>query len=478
MHRKTKIIATLGPATDTPETIRKLIERGMDVARINFSHGTHADHARRVATVRDVASDLDRPIAVMQDIQGPKIRVGEFPGGAIELEDGAKVTLVPGEGIGSVDEIHVAYLDQVEMSVGGLILLSDGIISLEATEVRPDCITATVTLGGVLRDHKGAAFPGARTTIPVVTPKDVEDLEFGEYIGVDAVAASFVTKGADLRSVREVSGDTVLIAKIETAVGYMNLDDILPECTGAMVARGDLGVELSIQSVPRAQLEILRRTNAAGKISITATEMLESMIRTPRPTRAEVTDVYRSVLDGTDAVMLSAETAIGEYPTRAVQLMSDIVMEAEHSPDYGRAKDLSGIDEGAAFASATAEAAVDTADRLGLESIIAFTESGTTARLLSKYRPNADVYAFTPFQSTYQRMAMLGAVSPMMLDRVSSTDEMIAVAEKELVRRGIAHDGDGVVMIAGVPPNQSSSTNLMKLHVIGSGDVLHPDAEK
>lgn len=477
MHRKTKIIATLGPATDDEATIAKLIDRGMDVARINFSHGTHADHARRVNIVRTVAADLSRPIAVMQDIQGPKIRVGEFPGGSVELVEGEQVTLVPGEGIGTADEIHVAYLDDVEMSVGGVILLSDGIIALEATKVTRDQITATVTLGGVLRDHKGAAFPGARTTIPVVTPKDVEDLEFGEYIGVDAVAASFVTKGADLRSVREVSGDTVLIAKIETAVGYMNLDDILPECTGAMVARGDLGVELSIQSVPRAQSEILKRTNAAGKISITATEMLESMIRTPRPTRAEVTDVYRSVIDGTDAVMLSAETAIGEYPTRAVQLMADIVMEAEHSPDYGRAEDLSGIDEGAAFASATAEAAVDTADRLGLESIVAFTESGTTARLLSKYRPNADVYAFTPFQSTYQRMAMLGAVSPMMLDRVNSTDEMIAVAEQELVRRGIASDGDGVVMIAGVPPNQRSSTNLMKLHVIGSGDVLHPDAE-
>lgn len=477
MHRKTKIIATLGPATDTAETIAKLIDRGMDVARINFSHGTHADHARRVNAVRTVASNLDRPIAVMQDIQGPKIRVGEFPGGSVELEDGAEVTLVPGEGIGCADEIHVAYLDEVEMSVGGVILLSDGIISLEATKVTRDRITATVTLGGVLRDHKGAAFPGARTTIPVVTPKDVVDLEFGEYIGVDAVAASFVTKGADLRSVREVAGDTVLIAKIETAVGYMNLDDILPECTGAMVARGDLGVELSIQSVPRAQSEILRRTNAAGKISITATEMLESMIRTPRPTRAEVTDVYRAVTDGTDAVMLSAETAIGEYPTRAVQLMSDIVVEAEHSPEYGRAEDLSGIDEGAVFASATAEAAVDTADRLGLESIVAFTESGTTARLLSKYRPNADVYAFTPYESTYRRMAMLGAVSPMMLDRVNSTDEMIAVAEMELVRRGIAHNGDGVVMIAGVPPNQQSSTNLMKLHVIGSGDVLHPRAK-
>lgn len=477
MHRKTKIIATLGPATDTPDIVAKLIERGMDVARINFSHGVHGDHKRRIEMVRTVAADLDRPIAIMQDIQGPKIRVGEFPGGSIVLEDGASVTLVPGEGIGSDDEIHVAYLDQVEMSVGGVILLSDGIISLEATKVSSDSIEALVTLGGVLRDHKGAAFPGARTTIPVVTSKDVGDLEFGAALGVDAVAASFVTKGADLRSVREVAGDTMLIAKIETAVGYMNLDDILPECTGAMVARGDLGVELSIQSVPRAQSEILKRTNAAGKISITATEMLESMIRTPRPTRAEVTDVYRSVIDGTDAVMLSAETAIGEYPTRAVQLMADIVTEAERSPDYGRAENLSGIEEGAAFASATAEAAVDTADRLGLESIVAFTESGTTARLLSKYRPNADVYAFTPYESTYRAMAMLGAVSPMMLDRVESTDEMIAVAEMELVRRGIASNGDGVVMIAGVPPNQRSSTNLMKLHVIGSGDVLHPDAE-
>ncbi len=477
MRRKTKIIATLGPATESDDVIAKLIERGMNVARLNFSHGTQADQEARFNIVRRVASDMNQPIAIMQDIQGPKIRVGKFPDGNVELIDGSEVTLVPGDGMGDAEHISVAYLDQVEMSVGGTILLSDGLVTLEAVAVSSGEIRARVIGGGILRDHKGAAFPAARTSIPVVTPKDLSDLEFGAKLGVDAVAASFVTKGADLRTVREVSGPVPLVAKIETAVGYMNLDDILEECTGAMVARGDLGVELSIQSVPRAQSEILRRTNAAGKISITATEMLESMIHNPRPTRAEVTDVYRSVLDGTDAVMLSAETAVGEYPTRSVKLMSDILMEAEISPDFGRAHGLSSISEGAAFASATAEASVDTADRLGLSTIVAFTESGTTARLLSKYRPHADVFAFTPNDATYRRMAMLGSVTPMMLTRVVTTDEMISHAEQELIRQGIATDGDGVVMVAGIPPNQSASTNLMKLHMVGSGDVLHPDSD-
>ena len=477
MRRKTKIIATLGPATESEAVVAKLIERGMNVARLNFSHGTQADQHARFDLVRRVASDMNQPIAIMQDIQGPKIRVGEFPGGSVELVDDSEVTLIPGEAMGDSETICVAYLDEVDMNVGGTILLSDGLVTLEALAVSTSEIRARVVGGGILRDHKGAAFPGARTSIPVVTPKDESDLEFGATLGVDAVAASFVTKGADLRTVREISGPVPLIAKIETAVGYLNLDDILEECTGAMVARGDLGVELSIQSVPRAQSEILRRTNSAGKISITATEMLESMIHNPRPTRAEVTDVYRSVLDGTDAVMLSAETAVGEYPTRSVKLMSDILMEAEVSPDFGRAHGLSGISEGAAFASATAEASVDTADRLGLSTIVAFTESGTTARLLSKYRPQADVFAFTPSDATYRRMAMLGSVTPMMLTRVVTTDEMISSAEQELIRQGVAADGEGVVMVAGIPPNQSASTNLMKLHMVGSGDVLHPDSD-
>jgi pyruvate kinase len=474
MERKTKIVATLGPATDSPEMITKLIERGLNVARFNFSHGTHEDHARRFKLVREIADSLDTPIAIMQDIQGPKIRVGEFPDGSIVLEEGATVTLLPGSGMGTDERIHIAYLEDVSMQVGGSVLLADGLIELEAVTVSDAQITAIVKEGGVLKDHKGAAFPGARTTVPVVTPKDEDDLEFGARLGFDLLAASFVNSGRDIRAVREVAGPMPIIAKIETAVGYMHLEDILTEAAGAMVARGDLGVELSLESVPRAQREILAQTNAAGKISITATEMLESMISAPRPTRAEVTDVYRSVLDGTDAVMLSAETAIGAFPTRAVNAMAVICAEAERAGDWGRAAHISNLAEGAAFASATAEASVDTADRLGLSTIVAFTESGTTARLLSKYRPRADVFAFTPMVHTYRRMAAYGGIRPMLLDRVHSTDDMIASAEARLLEDGLVEFGEGVIMVAGVPPNQQASTNLMKLHVIGSGDVLHP----
>jgi len=472
--RKTKIIATLGPATESPEVVTKLIERGMNVARFNFSHGSQEAHAERFKVVRQCAADVDRPVAIMQDIQGPKIRVGEFPGGSVELVAGSAVRLCAGDGVGDPENISVAYLDGVDMSVGGKILLSDGLIELEAKAVDAEGVVATVVQAGELFDHKGAAFPGAQITTAAVTEKDIVDLEFGMELGFDLVAASFVNSGHDVRTVREIVGDLPIIAKIETAVGYENLDGILEEADGAMVARGDLGVELSIESVPRAQYEIIHRANAAGKISITATEMLESMISSPRPTRAEVADVYRSVLDGTDAVMLSAETAIGEFPTRAVKLMASICAEAERSPSFGRAEDISNLSEGAAFASATAEASVDTADRLGLDTIVAFTESGTTARLLSKYRARANVYAFTPVVSTYRQMAIYGGVRPMLIDRVHSTDDMIASAETELLRRGLVSRGDGLVMVAGVPPNQSASTNLMKLHEVGSGDVLHP----
>lgn len=475
MERKTKIIATLGPSTDSATAIRALIENGLDVARFNFSHGTHEDHAARFDLVRSISDELDHPVAIMQDIQGPKIRVGEFPGGSVELAQGSEVSVVPGSGVGDDKRIHIAYLENVEMPEGGRILLADGVIELRATKVSEGEITATVVVGGVLGDHKGAAFPGARTSVPVVTEKDEEDIAFGQTLGFDLLAASFVSSGRDVRSVRELSGPIPIIAKIETALGYLNLDDILTEASGAMVARGDLGVELSLESVPRAQVDILHRTNAAGKITITATEMLESMISAPRPTRAEVTDVYRSVLDGTDGVMLSAETAIGEHAARTIHVMDIICREAENTPDWGRAAGISSLNAGAAFASATAEASVDTANRLGLATIVAFTESGTTAVLLSKYRPKADVYAFTPIVETYRLMSAYGGITPMLLDRVHSTDDMISQAERRLVELGLVQDGDGVVMVAGVPPNQSASTNLMKLHVIGSGDVLHPD---
>ncbi len=476
MHSKTKIIATLGPATSTAAAIEKLISRGMNVARLNFSHGNHEEHESRNLLVRSIASDMGVPVAVMQDIQGPKIRVGTFPGGSTVLETGSTVRLHPGTGDGDAENVYIAYLDDVEMNVGGRIVLADGLIELEATEVKPDHITTTVISGGELRDQKGASFPGARTRIPIVTAKDEADLAFGADLGVDLVAASFVNSGSDIRTVREFVGTTPIIAKIETAVGYANIDGILEEAAGAMVARGDLGVELSLESIPRAQSEIVHTTNAAGRISIIATEMLESMITSPRPTRAEVTDVYRSVLDGTDAVMLSAETAVGAYPTRAVSLMSTICIEAEQSKEYGRAADISNLSHGAAFASATAEASVDTADRLGIATIVAFTESGTTAGLLSKYRPHAHIFAFTPNVATYRRMSIYGGVTPMLVERVQSTDEMIASAESELLRLGLVRVGEGLVMVAGIPPNQRASTNIMKLHVVGSGDTLAPNA--
>lgn len=475
MDRKTKVVATLGPATDSPEMIRKLIERGLNVARFNFSHGTHEDHERRFHIVRAVADELDASVAIMQDIQGPKIRVGSFPGGSVVLEEGASVRLLPGEGEGDETTVHIAYLDKVEMATGGRALLSDGLIELEAVQVDDYGVLATVLQGGILRDHKGAAFPGAETSVPVVTEKDEADLAFGKTLGFDLLAASFVNSGRDIRSVRAHAGRIPIIAKIETAMAYVNLDDILSEAAGAMVARGDLGVELSIESVPRAQSDILHRANHFGKISITATEMLESMIHSPRPTRAEVSDVYRSVLDGTDAVMLSAETAIGDYPTRAVRTMAIVCAEAERSPDWGRAAGVSSAAHGGGFAPATAEASVDTADRLGLSTIVAFTESGTTARLLSKYRSKASVYAFTPIVETYRKMAVYGGVQPMLIDRASSTDDMVAAAERRLLEEGLVEHGEGVVMVAGIPPNQSASTNLMKLHEVGSGDLLSHD---
>ena len=476
MLRKTKIIATLGPATDSREGIAKLIERGMNVARLNFSHGEHEEHKRRYDLVRDVASDLGEPIAIMQDIQGPKIRVGTFPDGSAHVETGSVVTLLPGEGIGDAENIHVAYLDDVAMDIDGKIILSDGLIELQATELSPSRIVANVLGGGVLRDHKGAAFPGARTRIPNVTTKDIGDLEFGANLGVDFVAASFVNYGSDVETVKAVAGDVPVVAKIETAIGLAHLDEILESASGAMVARGDLGVELSIESVPSAQIEIVQRANAAGRLSIIATEMLESMISSPRPTRAEVSDVYRSVLDGADAVMLSAETAIGKYPTRAVRLMANVCMEAERSSRYGRAFGVDTLSHDEAFASATAEAAVDTAERLDIDTIVAFTESGTSARLLAKYRPHADIHAFTPEPSAYRRMAMYGGVTAILVHRLPSTDDMLRLAVEELLDRGIVSDGDGIVLVAGVPPNQRSSTNLMKLHVVGSADRLAPES--
>lgn len=477
MKRKTKIIATLGPAVESYESVRDLITAGMDVARLNFSHGTHETHQRFFDWVRRASDECERAVAVLQDIQGPRIRIGTFPTQSMTLVAGEDVVLVPGEGEGGAGRIHVGYLDAADLSPGAPVLISDGLVVLEVVSQRGSEVRCRVVEGGIVSDHKGVAFPGTPLKVPSVTEKDEVDIDFGASLGVDFVGASFVSSAADIRRIRARVPGTPVVAKIESAVGYRNLDDILEEAHATMVARGDLGVELSMESVPRAQKDIIRRTNAHARVSITATEMLESMTHSPRPTRAEVTDVAGAVIDGTDAVMLSAETAVGQYPVRAIEMMDRICREAELSPEYGRGPDIRFLEDRARFASATAQACVDAATNLGLTAIVAFTESGSTARLISKYRPRADIFAFTPHERTWRRMALYAGVTPFPFHPVESTDEMILYAEQSLVASGVVKPGDGVVMAAGIPPNQSASTNLMKLHSVGSTTVGVPGGD-
>ena len=467
VERKTKIIATLGPASASPYTIGEMVAQGLDVARLNFSHGTYENHALWAGWVRDAAQYYGRAVAVLQDVQGPRIRVGTFPRGSVDLEESHKVLLLDGDGMGDDGTIFVDHLAKADLGPGSQVLLSDGLISLEIVSGEPGRWVAEVHQAGVLSDRKGAAFPGVRLGLPAITDKDRGDLAFGREIGVDLVAASFVETAADIDAVREIVGDTPVIAKLERASAYANLAEIAIAADGVMVARGDLGVELGLAPMPRAQKRIIAATNAVGSVSITATEMLESMTLAPRPTRAEVTDVANAVFDGTDAVMLSAETAVGRFPVKSVETMATICLEAEVGLAIGRNAET--MQRDSTFPLAIASALADSAESLGLDTVVAFTESGSTARLVSKQRPRARIVAFTPNEKTYRRMSVMWGVSPMRFPRLDSTDEMIFEAERILLDQGVVVPGEQVAMAAGIPPNQRSSTNLLKLHVVGDG---------
>lgn len=468
--RRTKIIATLGPSTTGPHTIRGLVDAGLDVARLNFSHGDHPLHRANMTAVREAAEAAGRPVAVLQDIQGPKIRLGRFPDGAMTVDDDQVVEVVAATEA-SGDEVPVVYPDLLaDVGVGERVVLADGLVRLRVEGTRDDRLVCRVEVPGTLSDRKGAAFPDSELRVPTVTPKDEVDLAFGREIGVDVVAASFVRTGDDVRRVRELAGGVPVIAKIELAAAYDNLDDILDAADGAMVARGDLGVQLPLETIPVVQKDIITRTNRAGKLSITATEMLESMTTSPRPTRAEVTDVANAITSGTDAVMLSGETAVGDYPIRVVEVMGRICEATDRATLHTNVEFLTGV---SAFASATARAAVEIATDMGLRTIVAFTESGTTALLLSKYRPDAFIVAFTAVPEVYRQMALYRGVIPLPFERRDTTDLMLAAAEKHLEKEGIADVDETVVMVAGIPPNVQASTNLVKLHVIGERNRRH-----
>lgn len=472
MQRQTKIIATLGPSVASQEGVRALVDAGMNVARLNFSHGDHELHRNFYNWVRTAAKESQNTIAIMQDIQGPKLRVGEFRRGGIELDPDTEVDLVPDEVEGDIDLIPVGYDALLtDVNPGDRVILADGLVTCEVVGRTDNALRARVITGGVLSDHKGVAFPDSSLTVGNVTPKDEVDLAFGRELGVDIVAASFVRSGSDVEAVAALAGDVPIIAKIELAQAIDNLDEILKVSYGVMVARGDLGVQLPLDRLPLIQTDIIKRTNAAGRVSVTATEMLESMTHNQRPTRAEVTDVAHAVMSGTDAVMLSGETAIGDHPARTVRAMARICLTIEEGtllseaavPFVGGENDV---------ASAVAQAATQIAKNVGARTIVAFTETGSTARLISKYRPTQRVVAFTPNTATRRRMALYWGIQPHVFERAEYTDDEIAAAADILTSEGVVSPGEMVVMVAGVPPNIQASTNLVKVHEIGERSGL------
>ncbi len=466
-ERRTKIIATLGPASHDSAVIRELVDAGMDAARLNVSHADHETHRRACAAVREAAEAAGRAVAVIQDIQGPKIRMGRFDGGSLALEPEQVVGLAPGTGEAAAGTILIDYPELLkDLAPGETVYLADGHVRLEVTGREGDALTARVVSGGKVRDRQGAAFPDSALAVSPLTDKDRADLAFGRTLEVDYVAASFVSTRRDVEEVQALSGVPV-IAKIERAAAVRNLPEILVACHAAMVARGDLGVELPLERLPLAQREILAATNRQARVAITATEMLESMTQATRPSRAEVTDVANAVLQGSDAVMLSGETAAGRHPARVVWAMDVICREVDASPPEVELPRPDFLASDEPIPSATAQAAVGAAESLGLSTIVAFTESGSTARLLSKYRPHARIVAFTPEETTYRRMAIYRGVLPRLFERYGSTDEMLQLAERRLLAEGLCAAGETILMVAGIPPNQRASTNFMKLHRVG-----------
>ena len=478
--RRAKIVCTIGPASREPHLLRALAGAGMDVARLNFSHGTHDEHARVIADLRRLEEDLGRPIAILQDLQGPKIRIGLIDGESVRLEPGAAFTITTAPVRGDRHCVSTTY-GELPLAVvpGDHILLSDGLLRLQVLEVAGVEIRCEVIDGGSLRQRAGINLPGAASGAKALTDKDRADLAFGLEQGVDFVALSFVRSAADIdvlrRLICESDGQVAIIAKLEKPQALDHLDDILAAADVVMVARGDLGVELSPEAVPFVQKDIIRR--AAGKKVpvITATQMLESMTDHPRPTRAEASDVANAILDGTDAVMLSGETAVGKHPVEAVAMMDRIVREAERHAGanppqpvpHRRAGDVP-----TAVPDALARAACEMAADVGARAVIAFTESGFTARLVSKFRPATPILAVTPHLAVARRLALYWGVEPRRSDRAETTDEMLAAVDRALLEEGLVERGDPLAVLAGTPVARTGTTNLLKLHRAGDSTPL------
>jgi pyruvate kinase len=468
--RRAKIICTVGPACNSEAILRDLMRLGMDVARLNFSHGTHEEHAQNIERLRRVAKEEKRTICILQDLQGPKIRTGRMKGGVpVSLEAGSHVTITPRDIEGTSTVIPTTFQGLAsEVAPGARILLNDGLIELRVIRSRGEDVECEVINGGPLGEHKGINLPGVALSIPALTDKDRADLEFGLKHGVDMLAISFVRSGADVQEVKKIiakhGSDLPVIAKLEKPQGIERLEEILEASDGVMVARGDLGVEMPPEKVPVIQKHVIRRAAEWRKPVITATQMLESMVENPRPTRAEASDVANAIFDGSDAVMLSAETANGLYPREAVSMMARIVVEAEgNTGDFTprRRREKHSITVAQAICESISHAAED----LRMGAIAVFTETGNTARMISKYRPKAAIYAFSQMLPVCNRMNLFWGVTPVHTAQARSAEEMVTTAERELLREGRIHVGDVLGVVAGTQM-ASGSTNFMRLHSV------------
>lgn len=469
VNHHTKIVATIGPASSSHETLTQMCKAGMNVARLNFSHGSYEDHANMVALLRAVSLELDTPITLLQDLQGPKIRVGKLPNDQIELKVGEYLNLVPlneYKAQPNTVSIDYPYLAE-EAQIGAQILLDDGLLELVIEKIESNIIICKVVEGGILKNRKGVNLPSLNLQLPSLTDKDKQDLEFGLSQGIDWVSLSFVRQAEDIINLKKFladrnAGDTPVIAKIEKPQAIANLKEIIDQCNGVMVARGDLGVEMSPEKVPFLQKQIIKMCNKKGIPVITATQMLDSMIHNPLPTRAEASDVANAIIDGTDAVMLSGESAVGTYPVKAIAMMAKIAENIE--PEIKFVNHPSPVDD---ETHALGEALNNIGKILQFKYIVTFTTSGYTSLIAAAERPKPHVIAFTPSEEVYHRLNLVWGIIPILLKKqVETFEQIIFQAETTLLERKFVTKGDKILIMAGIPTKKTKGTNFLKIHTI------------
>ena len=474
--RKTKIVCTIGPASESVEKLVQLINAGMNVARLNFSHGSHEEHAGRIKSIREASEITGKTVAILLDTKGPEIRTLDFEGGQAELKTGNEVIITTEPVMGTAEKFAVSYEGLIDdVHVGSRILIDDGLIGLEVIGIEGKDIRTKILNSGLVKNKKGVNVPNVRVNLPGITEKDVSDIEFGIEQGIDFIAASFVRKASDVLEIRELLGkhsaDYIqIITKIENQEGIDNIDEILEVSDGLMVARGDMGVEIPPEDVPLVQKSLIKKCNILGKPVITATQMLDSMQRNPRPTRAEASDVANAILDGTDAIMLSGETAAGTYPVESVSMMNSIALRIEKSLQYDELFKKRQRENKGTITDAIGQSVAATALNLQVAAIIAPTESGHTAKMISKYRPKAPILAITSDIRICRRLTLVWGVQTQFRERANTTDEMLQHAMDAAQEAKFVSNGDTVIITAGLPVGETGMTNMMKIHVVG--DVI------